>query len=150
VLGAGGMGVVFVAEDEALGRLVALKVLRPGLAADAAARQRFFREARLTAALEHDHVVHVNQVGEENGAAYLSMPLLRGESLEDRLLREGALPTAEVLRIGREVAEGLAAAHEHGLIHRDIKPSNVFLEGERRRVKLLDFGLARPTAGLSG
>jgi WD40 repeat protein len=145
VLGSGGMGVVFLAEDPQLQRRVALKVMLPGLAASAAARQRFLREARAAAALEHDHIVPIYQVGEDRGVPFLAMQLLRGESLERRLRREGALPPAEVLRIGREIAEGLAAAHGCGLIHRDIKPANVWLEGERGRVKILDFGLARAT-----
>jgi tRNA A-37 threonylcarbamoyl transferase component Bud32 len=147
VLGAGGMGVVFLAEDVTLRRRVAVKAMRPALAASATARQRFLREAQLTAALSHDHVVAIYQVGEENGVPFLAMPLLQGETLEARLKREGRLPVAEVLRIGREVAEGLAAAHERGLIHRDVKPANLWLERSRGRVKVLDFGLARSCDG---
>jgi serine/threonine protein kinase/phage FluMu protein Com len=143
VLGAGGMGVVFRAEDAQLQRLVALKAMLPALAANESARQRFLREARLAASLKHDRIVTIHQVGEDRGAPYLAMEFLEGESLEDRLKREGKLPLAEVLRIGREIAEGLQAAHERGLIHRDIKPANVWLEGKRGRVKILDFGLAR-------
>ena len=147
VLGSGGMGVVFLAEDTQLRRHVALKAMKPALAASASARQRFLREAQLTASITHDHIVAIHQVGEENGTPFLAMPLLQGESLDDRLKREGRLPLAEVLRIGRETAEGLAAAHEHGLIHRDIKPANLWLEtlpgGRDVRVKVLDFGLAR-------
>ena len=152
VLGSGGMSVVFLAEDIRLRRHVALKAMKPALAASAKARRRFLREAQLTASITHDHIVAVHQVGEEKGTPFLAMPLLQGESLDARLKREGRLPLAEVLRIGRETAEGLAAAHEHGLIHRDIKPANLWLEarlGEpggsspRFRVKVLDFGLAR-------
>ncbi|HEY7308928.1 MAG TPA: protein kinase [Gemmataceae bacterium] len=145
VLGQGGMGIVFLAEDERLGRRVALKTMRPESAQMANAKQRFLREARGTAAIEHDHIVPIFQVGEENGVPYLAMPFLRGEPLDERLKRAGgeALPLTEIVRIGREIAEGLAAAHEQGLIHRDIKPANVWLEGERGRVKVLDFGLAR-------
>jgi WD40 repeat protein len=138
------MGVVYQAQDTLLERPVALKVLLPTLAASASARQRFLREARAAAAIEHDHIVPIFQVGEDRGVAYLAMPLLQGESLDDRLRRPPALPVPEVLRIGREIAEGLAAAHERGLIHRDVKPANVWLEGKRGRVKILDFGLARP------
>jgi WD40 repeat protein/predicted Ser/Thr protein kinase len=145
VLGQGGMGVVFLAEDVRLGRRVALKTMRPEAAQMANAKQRFLREARGTAAIEHDHIIPIFQVGEENGVPFLAMPLLRGEPLDERLKRAGGkpLPVREIVRIGREIAEGLAAAHEQGLIHRDIKPANVWLEGERGRVKVLDFGLAR-------
>src|SRR5262249_6614142 len=107
----------------------------------------FLREARAAAALKHDHVVTIYQVGEDRGAPFLAMELLEGESLDDRLLRQGKLPIPEALRVGREVAEGLQAAHDKGLIHRDVKPANVCLEGARGRVKILDFGLARAPAG---
>ena len=143
VLGVGGMGVVFLAEDPQLKRRLAVKAMKPVLAASAEARQRFLREAQAAAAVEHDNVISIYQVGEEKGVPFLAMPLLRGESLEDRLRRDGALPLPEVLRIGREIAEGLQAAHAGGLIHRDVKPSNVWLEEGRGRVKILDFGLAR-------
>ncbi|HVS38793.1 MAG TPA: serine/threonine-protein kinase [Gemmataceae bacterium] len=168
VLGAGGMGVVFHAEDPALRRAVAVKAMRPGLAASAAARRRFLREGQAAAALHHDHIVPIFQVGEDRGVPFIAMPLLRGETLEDRLQRGTTLPTAEVFGIGREIALGLAAAHAKGLIHRDIKPANIWLESDEpntegnpmqatassiapasssyRRVKILDFGLARPTA----
>jgi tRNA A-37 threonylcarbamoyl transferase component Bud32 len=142
-LGVGGMGVVFLAEDLALKRRVALKVMRPSLAARRDNRQRFMREAQAMAALEHEHVVHINQVGEDRGVPFLAMQYLSGETLDDRLNREGKLVIADTLRVAREVAEGLAAAHQRGLIHRDIKPSNIWLEGTRGRVKILDFGLAR-------
>ena len=125
------MGIVFLAEDPQLQRRVALKVLRPMLASNTAARQRFLREARAAAAIEHDHIVTIYQVGEDRGVPFLAMQFLKGESLEARLHRDGALPVPEVLRIGREVAAGLAAAHEHGLIHRDIKPANIWLETTR-------------------
>jgi serine/threonine protein kinase len=145
VLGVGGMGAVFRAFDPQLNRPVALKVMRPAVAAKPSARQRFLSEGKAMAAIEHDHVVHVNHVGEEGGVPYLVMPLLRGESLNQCLQRENALPVAEVLRIGREIAEALAAAHERGLIHRDVKPGNVWLEEGSGRVKVLDFGLVRAT-----
>jgi serine/threonine protein kinase len=150
VLGTGGMGVVFEAEDVALGRRVALKVMRSELAMNPAARKRFLREARAMAAAthitNHDHVVTIHAVGEADGIPYISMPLLRGETLDDRLKREPRLPVPEVVRIGREIALGLAAAHEQGLVHRDIKPSNVWLEAKTDRVKIMDFGLARVPA----
>lgn len=142
-LGHGGMGMVLRAEDPQLKRSVALKVMLPRYASDAAAKARFLREARSQAQVEHDHVIAVFQVGEDNGVPYLAMPLLKGQTLGATLSKSSRPPLAEVVRIGREVAEGLAAAHEVGLIHRDIKPSNIWLEGGRRRVKILDFGLAR-------
>jgi WD40 repeat protein len=147
VLGTGGMGVVFHAEDTQLKRAVALKAMLPHLAVSPSARQRFLQEAQATAAIEHDHIVPIYCVGEDRGVPFLAMPLLKGEALDVRLRRESQLPLAEVLRIGREVAEGLAAAHERGLIHRDVKPGNLWLEGERGRVKVLDFGLARAAGG---
>jgi hypothetical protein len=143
VLGSGAMGVVYHAEDPVLGRQVALKVMQPRAAADPCGRERFLREAKAAAAVEHDHIVTILHVGEDQGMPFLVMPLLRGESLEDRIWQEGRLPPAEVLRIGREVGLGLSAAHRVGLIHRDIKPANIWLEEETGRVKLLDFGLAR-------
>jgi serine/threonine protein kinase len=144
VLGSGGMGIVFQAEDTLLQRPVALKVMKAELAAREENRLRFLREARAAAAIDHEHVVTIYQVGDHDGVPYLAMKLLRGESLEDRLNHLGGpLPLAEVLRIGREVAEGLAAAHERGLIHRDIKPANIWLEAGRDWVRIVDFGLAR-------
>jgi hypothetical protein len=137
------MGIVFEAEDLRLRRRVALKVMRPSQTAHPSARERFVREARAAAALEHDHIVTIYEAGEDRGLSFLAMPLLQGESLEDRLRREDPLPTAEVRRIGRETAEALAAAHDAGLIHRDIKPGNLWLEKGNGRVKVLDFGLAR-------
>jgi serine/threonine protein kinase len=146
-LGSGGMGVVFRAEDPMLRRPVALKVLLPPYAADPVAKARFAREARAQAAVEHDRVVPIFLVGEVGGVPFIKMPLLRGESLEASLRRDPRPPSAEVARVGRQVAEGLAAAHEAGLIHRDVKPGNVWLAGARRRVKILDFGLARAVEG---
>jgi serine/threonine protein kinase len=143
VLGAGGMGVVYLAEDPNLKRTVALKALLPTLAVSTSARQRFLREAQAAAAIDHTHIVTILQVGEDRGIPFIAMQFLKGETLEDRLKRQNQLPATEALRIGRETAEGLAAAHERELIHRDIKPANLWLEGERGRVKILDFGLAR-------
>jgi serine/threonine protein kinase/Leucine-rich repeat (LRR) protein len=143
VLGAGGMGVVFRAEDPQLKRPVALKAMLPTLGASESARKRFLREAQAAAAISHDNIVHIYQVGEDRGVPFMAMQFLDGESLEARLKRERRLPTAEVVRIGRETAEGLASAHERGLIHRDVKPANLWLAGANRRIKILDFGLAR-------
>ncbi len=144
VLGTGAMGIVFEAEDSQLKRPAALKVMKPSLAAYPEFHRRFLREAQLAAAIEHEHVVTIYQVGEDRGVPFLAMKLLQGETLEERLQRAGGrLPVVEALRIGREIAEGLTAAHARGLIHRDIKPANIWLETERDRVKIVDFGLAR-------
>jgi serine/threonine protein kinase len=153
LLGQGGLGVVFRAVDTALDRAVALKVMLPALTASETARRRFLREARAAAAVEHDHIVPILHVGEARPhgqpVPFIAMPLLRGESLQARLQRERILSPAEAFRIGRETAEGLAAAHAAGLIHRDVKPANIWLESRPSgppRVRLLDFGLARPVA----
>jgi hypothetical protein len=142
-LGAGGMGVVYLAEEVALRRQVALKVMRPSLANRPGARKRFVREARAIAALEHENIVAIHQVGEADGVPFLAMPLLRGTSLEERLRQGGALPPADVVRLGRQIALGLNAAHKRGLVHRDVKPGNIWIEPDDSRAKLLDFGLAR-------
>jgi serine/threonine protein kinase len=150
LLGEGGMGCVYRATDPVLRREVALKVMKPEVAARPNSRERFLREARALAALQHDHVAHIFQVGEADGVPFLTMPLLPGESLAARLKHKKVLPAAEVLRIGREAAEGLAAVHAAGLVHRDFKPSNLWLEPDTGRVKLLDFGLAREQRGGDG
>ena len=150
ILGHGGMGVVFLGEDNKLHRKVAIKAMLPHLAQSKSSQQRFLREAKSAAALEHDHIVAIHHVSEDRGAPYIVMPLLKGEPLDERLKREEPVPLDDVLRIGREVSEGLAAAHATGLIHRDIKPANIWLEAPRSRVKILDFGLARAAAQESG
>jgi serine/threonine protein kinase len=142
-LGRGGMGCVFRASNLLLGRDEALKVILPEVAVKPQARARFLREARAMAAVRHDHIVEVYHVREPGGVPYLAMPLLKGETLVDRLRRERVLPAAVVVRIGLQMAEGLAEAHARRLIHRDIKPGNVWLEAGTNRVKLLDFGLVR-------
>ncbi len=148
LLGHGGMGAVFQAEDPKLGRLVALKVMLPGVARKPGMKDRFLREARAAAALDHDHVVPVYEVNEANGVPYIAMPFLKGGTLADRLGEtDGPRPVPEVLAVGRQIAAGLAAAHARGLVHRDIKPANVWLDATAGgRVKILDFGLARSDA----
>jgi WD40 repeat protein len=143
VLGGGAFGIVLRARDETLQRVVALKVLAPQVAATSPARKRFLREARSYAAIRHDHVVQVHAVVEQP-LPYLVMEFIPGETLQQLLDRTGPLDAPEIVRIGRQIAEGLAAAHATGLIHRDVKPANVLIEsGPERRVKLTDFGLAR-------
>lgn len=143
VMGVGGMGVVFLAEDPRLKRQVALKAMKPAVAASHDAKERFLLEARATAAIEHDNIVSIYQVGEDDGIPFIAMRYLQGESLQTKLSREEKLAPLEVARIGKQVALGLAEAHEKGLIHRDIKPDNIWLQQKTNRVKILDFGLAR-------
>ena len=142
VLGRGGFGIVFRAFDEVLQRVVAVKVMAPQIATLSPARRRFLREARSSAAVRHENVVQVYEVGEQP-LPYLVMEFIPGETLQKRLERCGPLDLGEVLRIGRQIAEGLAAAHASDLIHRDIKPGNILLEGGTQKVKITDFGLAR-------
>ncbi len=140
-VGAGGMGEVYKAEDTRLGREVAIKVLPQNLSSDPQAARRFEREARAVAALSHPNILAVYDVGSDQGIAYLVTELLEGETLRSRLKR-GAIEWREAAEIGREIAEGLAAAHFKGIIHRDLKPENIFLT-RHGQVKILDFGLAR-------
>lgn len=137
-LGGGGMGVVFVAREVALDRRVAIKGIRPELAA-ARATERFLREAKLLARLQHPNVMPVHHAGEAGGFAYYVMDYCEGETLEQRFAR-GRLTGEEVVRLGREMLSGLEAVHRAGLIHRDGKPPNVFLVSGR--AVLGDFGLA--------
>ncbi len=139
-LGAGGMAVVYLADDPRHGRPVAAKVMRPELAA-ALGPERFLREIRIAAQLRHPNIVPLYDSGEAAGLLYYVMPYIVGESLRDRLRRERQLPVDEAVGLAREVADALAHAHEHGLIHRDIKPENILLEGGHALVA--DFGIAR-------
>lgn len=143
VIGRGGMGIVLKAFDANLDRFVAIKMLAPHLALSGAARQRFVREGKAAAAVVDDHVMPVYAVDEWNGVPYLVMQYTRGRSLQHRLNDQGPLKVEEVLRIGTQVARGLAAAHAQGLVHRDIKPSNILLSESVERALLMDFGLAR-------
>jgi len=148
VLGAGGMGVVYRGYDPRLDRAVAIKVVRPELVAAKGMVDRFLAEARAAAAVEHDHIVVVHAVEIHDGIPCLVMPLLKGETLEQRLKdATGPRSTEEVLRIGKQVASGLAAAHGRGLVHRDIKPGNLWIEDPNGRIKILDFGLAMVSDG---
>ena len=128
IIGQGGMGMVFQGHEARLRRTVAIKVLSPALASDPGARARFFREAHVAAAIRHEHVVTIHAIDEAKGLPYLVMEHIQGESLQQRLERDGPLPVEDAVRIGEQVAAGLAAAHAQGLIHRDIKPANILLE----------------------
>ena len=146
-LGEGGFAVVFAVFDRKLSRRIAVKVLRPELTSSPNAKQRFVREAESVARLNHPHILPIFFVGEGGALVYFGMPLVDGETLEQKMRREGALPPAEVVRIGVEVADALAEAHAAGLVHRDIKPANVMLQGSRARVLVTDFGIAKAAAG---
>lgn len=143
VVGRGGMGVVLRARDTKLLRVVAIKVLAAPLTASVTARQRFVREARSAAAVRNEHVVAIHAVCDDGPVPYFVMEFIDGQNLEAVIDLGGPLEVNDVLRIGMQVASGLAAAHKQGLIHRDIKPANILLEDGLQRVKLTDFGLAR-------
>jgi eukaryotic-like serine/threonine-protein kinase len=141
-LGRGGMGIVFKAEDEVLQRTVAIKLMLPEIAASETARQRFMREARSAAQVVHENVVAIHTVDETQGAPYLVMQFVEGGSLQDRIHHD-LLSPKEIVRLSKEMALGLMAAHAKGLVHRDIKPANILIEASTGRVKITDFGLAR-------
>jgi serine/threonine protein kinase len=145
-VGQGGMGIVLRAFDAKLHRVVAIKVLAPLLASHAPTRKRFLREARAAAAVVHEHVVAIHAVEDTAQVPYIVMQFVQGCTLQDKIDRTGPLPLTEILRIGHQIALGLAAAHHQGLIHRDVKPANILLENGIERVRITDFGLAR-TAG---
>jgi len=140
-LGAGGMGEVYRALDTRLDRTVAVKVLASHLSSSPELKQRMEREARAISSLNHPHICQLYDIGSQNGTDYLVMEFLEGETLAERL-RKGAMPLAEVFKIGIAVAEALAVAHRHGIVHRDLKPGNIMVTAGG--AKLMDFGLAKP------
>jgi serine/threonine protein kinase len=155
LIGTGGMGSVYLAEDPVLKRKVAIKTLRPELAMHRVSKERFFREAILVSNLKHEHIVTIYNVGEEYGIPYLAMEYLEGTSLEDFIQKKKKLTWVQIMRLGREIARALSVAHAKDLIHRDVKPGNIWLEvldkkTGKTRVKLLDFGLARYTQQATG
>jgi Tol biopolymer transport system component len=145
-IGAGGMGEVYQAHDTKLGRDVAIKVLPEAFAHDADRLSRFQREAKLLASLNHPNIATIHGLEQSGGTNYLVMELVSGETLQERVKRDGAVPIDEALKIAVQIAEALEAAHEKGIIHRDLKPANVKLTPEGK-VKVLDFGLAKAFAG---
>ena len=161
LLGSGGMGEVYLADDTRLGRRVALKVLSSELAADPNRRERFEREARAAAALNHPNIVTIHSVEEVEGVPFLTLELIDGKTLGEVIPAEG-LPLDRVLTLAIPLADAVGAAHQRGITHRDLKPANVMLTDDGR-LKVLDFGLAKlkeearvsprltmPTASLTG
>ena len=143
MIGRGGMGIVYKGFDSELNRPVAIKVLADHLAANGVARQRFVREARAAAAVIHPNVVPIHSVNPSAKRPYLVMTLVSGRSLQSHVAENGPLNVKDIVRIGKQIAAGLSAAHREGLVHRDIKPANILLEKDVSRVMITDFGLAR-------
>src|SRR5712671_2169662 len=144
-IGAGGMGEVYQAHDTKLGRDVAIKVLPKAFAHDADRLSRFQREAKMLASLNHPNIAAIYGLEENAGSTYLVMELVPGDTLAEKIKRDGAIPIVETIAIAKQMAEALEAAHEKGIIHRDLKPANVKVTPEGR-VKVLDFGLAKAFA----
>ncbi len=151
-LGRGGMGIVYLARDLRLERVVAIKLLPPNRARDAAARERFVREARMAAQLSHPNIIPIHAVDEIGDFVFFVMSYVEGETLGARVRRDGALKPHDAARILREVAWALAYAHGQGVVHRDVKPDNILLERGGGRALVADFGIARSvqTPVLSG
>src|SRR5205823_1838085 len=141
--GRGAMGVLVRAYDTQLCRTVAIKLMSPQLMLNSHARERFFREARAAAGINHPNIVTIHAVSEHAGVPFLVMEFVGGRSLMDRIRSDAPLKPIDTLRISAQIASGLAAAHQQGVIHRDIKPANIMLEDSIERVKITDFGLAR-------
>jgi len=152
LIGRGGMGAVYRAVEEGLGRKVALKVIAPELAQDERFRERFLRESRIAASLDHPHIVPIYQAGEDDGLLYLAMRYVEGSDLAKLVAENGALDPKRTVDLLSQIAEALDAAHEKGLVHRDVKPSNVLIAvaGGREHCYLGDFGLTKRTGSLSG
>ena len=147
-LGSGGMANVYLAEDEDLGRRVAIKILNDRYANDEAFIERFRREAKSAAGLSHPNIVSIYDRGEAEGTYYIAMEVIEGRSLKELILTRGALPIDVAIAYAKQLLEALRFAHRHGIIHRDIKPHNVLVSAEERsghepRLKVTDFGIAR-------
>ena len=143
IIGCGGMGVVLKGFDRELHRPVAIKMILPRWARNGTAKQRFAREARAAAAVLHPNVIAIHGIDESNGVPWFVMPYVPGPSLQELVEQQGPLPETEIVRIGMQIASGLAAAHSQGLVHRDIKPGNILVDNQVNRVVITDFGLAR-------
>src|SRR5256885_2106912 len=143
-IGAGGMGEVWKGEDTRLGRIVAIKVLPPAVAADVEATARLRREARTAAQLYHPNIAMIHAIEQDGDRIFIVMEYVEGQPLS-KIIAHGALSEAELCRIGRGVADALAEAHAKGIVHRDIKPDNIVVNGAR--VKVLDFGIAKQVEG---
>ena len=143
VIGCGGMGVVLRGFDRVLHRPIAIKMILPRISKNGTAKQRFAREARAAAVLLHPNVMPIYGIEESNDIPWFVMPLIVGPTLKELVDRNGPLPEREIVRIGRQIASGLAAAHSQGLVHRDIKPENILVDNQVNRVMISDFGLAR-------
>src|SRR6516165_10150980 len=141
LLGRGGMGEVYRADDLKLGQTVALKFLTPALAADPKLRERLYREVRLTRQLSHPNICRVYDIVESQGQHFLSMEYIDGEDLASLIKRIGYLPNEKALQVTRQLVAGLGAAHDRGVLHRDLKPANIMIDGHGR-VRITDFGLA--------
>src|SRR6202049_1683126 len=147
-IGSGGMGEVYRASDERVGRDVALKILKPSLAQDQDRLRRFEQEARAAAVLNHPNIVAIYDIGMHEGAPYIVSELLVGQTLRERLL-DGPLSRNQAIDYARQIAQGLMAAHEKRIVHRDLKPENLFITKDDR-VKILDFGIAKLTSSEFG
>src|SRR5689334_13860013 len=154
LLGEGAMGEVYLAVHEALGRPVALKTLKPAVAADRSLTERFFAEARAVNIIRHENIVECTDlVDDPTGTSYIVMELLEGRTLAAAIREAGKMPPRRAARIAAQIAEAIGAAHHKGIVHRDLKPDNVFLirrAGTGDYVKVLDFGIARLRPDMAG
>ncbi|HJY92207.1 MAG TPA: serine/threonine-protein kinase [Candidatus Acidoferrum sp.] len=140
-IGSGGMGEVYRARDDKLDRDIALKTLPTGTLADEATRKRFRQEALILAKLNHPNIATIHEFGSQDGVDFLVMELISGKSLKE-ILSQGPLAEKQIQRLGLQLADGLEAAHQHGVVHRDLKPANIMITSDGR-LKILDFGLAK-------